>query len=856
MHRVLLLVGAIALLVLRAAAVVGDEVKYEYDDAGRLKGVSYPNGLHRGYVLDAAGNRIDVNHLMAPAAPASLTVPATNTTGSYTISWGASPSGTVTAYELWEATDSAFASETRVYRNTALSFAISGKGEGAFYYRVRACNQTACSGYAPGSNLVTVKFPPATPASITVPATNSTGSYTLSWTASASGTVTAYELYEATNSAFTGETLVQNTTGLSKAFSGKTTGTYYYRVRACNGFACSGYAPGNNNVVVTTPPPVPGSLSVPATSTGSYTVSWGSVTGPVTAYELYESTSSIFSSQTLAFTGTGTSTSLSKGDGTYYYRVRACNAGGCSGYFTGSTNSVVVRLTPAIPASITVPATSGTGSYTISWGASPSGTVTAYELWEATNSGFTGEVLVFSGTTLSKAISGKGDGIYYYRVRACNGGFSCSGYRSGSIDVRLTPGTPPSITVPSFATNHSGIYSITWGSSTGTVTAYELYEATNSSFSPQTLVFSGTNALNQATLTGRTNGSYYYRVRACNGTWSCSGYVAASSPVVVVLPPNQPASITVPTGVVTTPSYTVSWTPPSSGPTVAFYQLYESRPSLGDLLLYTGTNTSFTDTRTSGDYTYSVYACSSDSWCSPPRTSTPVTVRIVPGIPTSITVPTTSSSGTYSISWGSAACCNAITNYELYESTNPSFSGQTLVSTTATLSQVFNKSPGATYYYRVRSCYLTYCSDYRAGANGVTVQAAAVVNISDMSLGGGGYYPGGVSAWYGLALTGDILATPADFVGTGDTADSGDWITPKTGMGDFKAAASVSCSGAISPMGIFNTWRPLSQSQAWGASMSTWNNSGSCAITVQIATADLSTIVDTATIFISLWAGE
>ena len=856
MRRELLLAGAIALLLLRAAAVVGAEVTYEYDDAGRLKGVSYPNGTHRAYTLDAAGNRTQVSHLTAPSAPASITVPVTNTTGSYSISWGASPGGTLTAYELWEATDSSFATKTLAYQGTALNFAISGKGDGAFYYRVRACNGSACSGYAPGANLVTVKTPPATPASITVPATNATGSYTITWAASATGTITAYELYEATSSTFTGETLVHNATALSKAFSGKVIGTYYYRVRACNGFACSGYAPGNNNVVVTTPPPAPNSLSVPSTSTGSFTVSWASVTGPVTAYELWEATNSSFSGQTLAFSGTGTSTSRSKSDGIYYYRVRACNAGGCSGYFTGTTNSVTVRVTPAIPAAISVPATSGTGSYTISWSASPTGTVTAYELWEATNSGFSGEALVFSGTTLSKAISGKGDGTYYYRVRACNGGFSCSGYRSGSIDVHLTPGTPPSITVPTFATNHSGSYSITWGSSTGTVTAYELYEATNSSFSPQQLVYSGTNTLNQATLTGRTNGSYYYRVRACNGTWSCSGYVAGPSPVIVVLPPNPPASITVPTGIVTTANYTVSWTPPASGPPVAFYQLYEVRPGLGDLNLYTGTATSFTENRTSGDYTYNVYACSSDSWCSSPRTSTPVTVRIAPGVPTSITVPATSNSGTYAISWGSAACCNAITNYELYEATNASFSGQTLVSTTATLSQVINKSPGATYYYRVRSCYLTYCSDYRTGANGVTVQAAATVNISDMSLGGGGYYPSGVSAWYALTLGGDILATPSESIDTGGVADFGDWIAPKTGMSEFKASAGVSCIGAIAPMGIFNTWRPLSQTQSWGASMTTWNNSGNCTITVQIATADLSQIVDTATIYIDLWAGE
>jgi hypothetical protein len=118
---------------------------------------------------------------------------------------------------------------------------------------------------------------------------------------------------------------------------------------------------------------------VPSTSTGSYTISWGaSTSGIVTAYELYESTSSSFSPQSLAYSGTGTSLPVSsKPNGTYYYRVRACNSGICSGYLAGS-NPVVVQV-PVGPAitldNVTVSGQNPMGTLTFTYGLASSGQV-------------------------------------------------------------------------------------------------------------------------------------------------------------------------------------------------------------------------------------------------------------------------------------------------------------------------------------------------------------------------------------------------------------------------------------------------------------------------------------------------
>ena len=65
---------------------------------------------------------------------------------------------------------------------------------------------------------------------------------------------------------------------------------------------------------------------------GDYTVSWSSVSG-ATSYTLEEDTSSSFGSPTVVHSGAGTSKYVTgKSDGTYYYRVKACNACGCSGW--------------------------------------------------------------------------------------------------------------------------------------------------------------------------------------------------------------------------------------------------------------------------------------------------------------------------------------------------------------------------------------------------------------------------------------------------------------------------------------------------------------------------------------------
>jgi YD repeat-containing protein len=111
---------------------------------------------------------------------------------------------------------------------------------------------------------------------------------------------------------------------------------------------------GNRTQVADTPPAppsAPASISVGTSSvTGSVTVTWGAASGVVTAYELYESSSNSFPSQTLAYSGTSTVISFTRPNGTYWYRVRACRSASCSAYTTAGNAMVVSVPPPMLPA--------------------------------------------------------------------------------------------------------------------------------------------------------------------------------------------------------------------------------------------------------------------------------------------------------------------------------------------------------------------------------------------------------------------------------------------------------------------------------------------------------------------------
>jgi hypothetical protein len=259
-----------------------------------------------------------------------------------------------------------------------------------------------------GNFVVPVNEPAGAP-SLSVPVSTNVSHYTVSWSAVTGAT--SYTLQEQVNGG--GWMSAQSSAATSWNATGKSNGTYGYRVQACNSSGCSVWS--STGTITVAIPPIPASapaLSVPSVSyTGGYTVSWGGVSG-ATSYTLQEQVNGGGWS-TVQATGAASWGTSGRGAATYGYRVQACNITGC-GPWSGAGTATVTAPTTA-PA-LSVPANNGTGGYTVSWSGVPG--TTSYTLQRQVNGG--GWSTVLSSAATSWSASGQGNGSYGYRVQACD----------------------------------------------------------------------------------------------------------------------------------------------------------------------------------------------------------------------------------------------------------------------------------------------------------------------------------------------------------------------------------------------------------------------------------------------------
>lgn len=385
-----------------------------------------------------------ISRVSAPAAPI-INSPGYSTNGNYIVAWNAVP-GTL-SYAVEESAGGGAWIET--YSGSANNQSVSGRVNGTYTYRVKACNAAGCGPWS-ALAVVFVQRAPNPSSGIVVPALGPNGAYTISWLPPRprDAGLTEYTLEERFNDG--GWSAEYIGTNLSKRFNGKAAGSYTYRVKACNPYGCSEVVTAVNAVEVLYPPAIP-VLTVPTSNlTGSYTVSWSPTSG-ATSYRLDENFNSgnwnrVHDAPTLSTARSDRQT------GTYGYRVAACNSAGCS--VASASKSVAVITQPTSAPSVMVPANNNSGNFVVGW--STLATASRYELVERFNGG--GFSLIYDGAAINATRSGRVSGSWEYQVRACNAA-GCGPYsRSGSVQVLLPPTTAPSITNSFKAqTSHSPI---------------------------------------------------------------------------------------------------------------------------------------------------------------------------------------------------------------------------------------------------------------------------------------------------------------------------------------------------------------------------------------------------------------
>jgi len=189
---------------------------------------------------------------------------------------------------------------------------------------------------------------PVSPAYLTLPESNNSGSYSVSWP-TVDG-ATSYTLQERKGSG--NWVTIYNGSTTSKNLTGKVTDTYQYRVKSCASAGCSQYRESrfievNSNIGGSQTPGVPGNLSAPSSDTdGKFAVTWGAVVNATT----YQVQRKVGSGSWVTKPANTLRTYLENTSmpGTYYYRVRACNSYGCSGYSAAVSTMVYIVLPPPV----------------------------------------------------------------------------------------------------------------------------------------------------------------------------------------------------------------------------------------------------------------------------------------------------------------------------------------------------------------------------------------------------------------------------------------------------------------------------------------------------------------------------
>jgi hypothetical protein len=471
-----------------------------------------------------------------PPAAFGKTTPANGATGlasAVTLTWG-SASG-ATAYQVClDTTNDNACSTTWQSAGSATTLAQSGLVNGVYYWQVRAQNAAGTTD-ADGGTWWSFRVGPVPPTfAKTSPADSTSGlgsSVTLTWSPL---TDAGYSVcWDTTNNNTCDGAWWPNGGAAARTLTGLANGTYYWQVRAQT---ASGTSEGDGGTwwsftVGGSQPPLTFAKASPAngaTGLGSaLTLAWGSSTG-ATGYQVCVDALNDGTCNT-AWQSAGTATSwglASLGDGTYYWQVRAQNAGGTTDAdagtwwaFTVASAQLPAAFGKASPAN---GATGGQGSaVTLAWAASSG--VTGYQVCvDATNDNSCNTTWQSVGTVTSFGLSGLANGLYYWQVRAQNASGTTEADGGSWWSFRMGVAPPPFNKVsPAGGTSGLGsAVTLTWLALTD-AGYWVCWDTTNNNTCDGTWWPNGAGTARA--LSGLANGTYYWQVRAQTASGTFEG---------------------------------------------------------------------------------------------------------------------------------------------------------------------------------------------------------------------------------------------------------------------------------------------------------------------------------------------
>jgi titin len=443
------------------------------------------------------------------------------------------------------------------------TFANTGLTAGTTYwYRVQALNATGSSAYS-NALAVAVLAPPAAPSALTLSVQSST-QINLAWTDNASNE-TGFAIERAPDVAGGAGTYVQIATvgaNITSYFdTGLTASTaYWYRVRATNAGGNSAYS---NAIAATTqapapppPPTAPSGLTLTAASPTQINLGWTDNSADETGFSIerapdnagtagtYAVVTSVAANAT-SYQNTGLTAST-----TYWYRVRAFNANGNSTYTTAVSVATLAPPPPPpnAPSGLTLAPVSPT-QINLSW-TDNSSDETSFIIERAPDvaggAGTFAPIATVGANVTSYSSTGlTASTTYWYRVQASNANGS-SAY-SAAVSASTPQAPPAAPTVLALAAVSSSQINLTWTDNATNETGFSIERAPDNAGTPGTFAQIATVGANVASYNNTglaASTTYWYRVRAFNGSGN-SGYTnAASAATLAPPPPAAPGGLT------------------------------------------------------------------------------------------------------------------------------------------------------------------------------------------------------------------------------------------------------------------------------------------------------------------------